>query len=152
MRTGDEIPDMTLLDEAHNKVSLRDFVGKPLVLYFYPMDDTPGCTAQACSFRDQFATFEDHGAVVVGVSKDSPESHLAFKQKHRLPFPLLSDQGNKLRKVFKVPSNLLGILPGRVTYIFNAEGKLVKTFNSQRNVEQHISESISVLKQLSGAS
>lgn len=151
MQPGDSLPNMVLKNEREEDVQLRQLIGKPLVLYFYPKDDTPGCTKQACSFRDQFAVFQDLGAVVYGVSNDSPQSHRNFIKEHRLPFSLLCDKGNRLRKAFKVPSNLLGLLPGRVTYIFDKSGKLVATFNSQRNPEQHITESIAVIKGINEA-
>ena len=116
------------------------------MIYFYPKDDTPGCTKQACTFRDQFAEFEDFGATVVGVSNDSPEQHRSFQEKHRLPYRLLSDQNGKLRKKFGVESSLLGLIPGRETFIFNAKGELIHKFNSQLKMEQHIQEALKALE------
>ncbi|NTU57071.1 MAG: peroxiredoxin, partial [Anaerolineales bacterium] len=104
---------------------------KNLVIYFYPKDDSPGCTAQACSFRDQFEVFKDADAVIIGISGQSVESHKEFAEKHRLSFTLLSDEGDKIRKKFGVPTNLLGILPGRVTYLVDKGGKVIYIFNSQ---------------------
>jgi peroxiredoxin Q/BCP len=121
---------------------------KNLVIYFYPKDDSPGCTAQACSFRDQFEVFKEADAVIIGISGQSVKSHKEFAVKHRLSFTLLSDEGNKLRKQFGVPTNLLGLLPGRVTYIADKRGKVIYVFNSQMQTEKHIAEALRVLKEL----
>lgn len=96
LQIGDKAPDFELLDDGGKPVKLSDFRGQPVVLFFYPEDDTPGCTAQACSFRDEFSEFEDLDAIVMGVSQDSVDSHRAFKRKFKLPFYLLSDPGNKV--------------------------------------------------------
>lgn len=148
LQEGDKLPEFSLLDQDGNTVTNKDLEGKPLVIYFYPKDDTPGCTAQACSFRDNFADFEDIGAKVVGLSADSPDSHKKFAEKHRLPFTLLSDKKNQLRKKFGVPGSLFGILPGRVTYVFNKDAKLVYTFNSQLKAKQHMQEALDQLKKM----
>src|SRR5690606_29106196 len=124
------------------------YVGKKnLVLFFYPKDDTPGCTREACSFRDHYEAFQDAGAEVIGISGQSVESHKNFAQKHRLTYQLLSDEGNKVRKLFGVPSDLFGLLPGRVTYIANQQGKVIYVFNSQMQVEKHVEEALNVLKE-----
>jgi len=145
---GEKLPEFELLDQNSETISSESLLGKPLVLYFYPKDDTPGCTAEACSFRDNFEDFIAEGAQVVGVSADSPAAHAKFAAKYRLPFTLLSDKGNKLRKTIGVPTNFLGLIPGRVTYIFDAEGVLVSEFNSQFKATQHITEALEQLKQL----
>lgn len=121
---------------------------KKLVIYFYPKDDTPGCTAEACAFRDQFEDFEQAGAMVIGISGQSVESHKSFALKHRLNFTLLSDTGNKVRKLFGVPTSFLGLLPGRVTYVVGLDGKVVYVFNSQLNAQAHVDKSVEILKQL----
>ncbi|WCL81292.1 peroxiredoxin [Saprospira sp. CCB-QB6] len=146
MTLGDALPAFRLQDQDGQWLTEQDFLGQALVLYFYPKDDTPGCTAEACAFRDQFEVFTDLGAKVVGVSADGPEKHKKFASKHRLPFRLLSDSKKELRKKFGVPGSLFGLLPGRVTYIFNAEGKLIHEFSSQFNAVQHIEEALESLK------
>ncbi len=146
MNIGEQLPEFELLDQNNNKFSSQSLLGAPFVLYFYPKDDTPGCTAEACGFRDHYEAFEEIGARVVGVSADSPEKHQQFAEKHRLPFTLLSDKGNVLRKKFGVPKSFFGLLPGRVTYIFDAEGKLLHSFNSQLKINQHIKEALDYLK------
>ncbi len=143
------LPDIELKDENGDLVSLHDHISKDnLVVYFYPKDDTPGCTAEACSFRDSFEEFKDHGAVVYGVSADSPASHKKFKERHRLNFSLLSDPKREAEKAFKVPRNLFGLLPGRVTFVFNKEGILVHSFESALNATKHIKESLKALKNI----
>jgi peroxiredoxin Q/BCP len=148
IKIGSTIPDIVLKNQEGELFDLKkETAGKNVVLYFYPKDDTPGCTAQACSFRDQFEDFADANAVVVGISGQSVESHKAFAEKHRLTFTLLSDEGNKIRKKFGVPTNLFGLLPGRVTYVIDKTGKVIYIFNSQMNTSGHIEESLKILKQ-----
>ena len=149
IKIGSSIPGFTLSDQHGNLFDINSVLGKKnLVIYFYPKDDSPGCTAQACSFRDNFEVFEDAGAVVIGISAQSVESHKEFAVKHRLNFILLSDQGNKVRKLFGVPTSLFGLLPGRVTYIVDKKGEVVYIFNSQMQVEKHVNEAMRVLKEL----
>lgn len=146
---GSRIPSFELKDQNGKMFQIDSVVGKKnLVVYFYPKDDTPGCTKQACAFRDQFEVFTAADAIVIGISAQSPDSHLAFAKKHRLNFTLLSDEGNKVRKLFKVKANLLGLIPGRVTYIVNKEGKVVYIFNSQFEAEKHVDEALRILKSM----
>ena len=121
---------------------------KNLVIYFYPKDETPGCTKEACSFRDQFEVFKEADALIIGISGQSVESHKDFAEKHRLSFTLLSDEGDKIRKQFGVPTNLLGLLPGRVTYIADKTGKVIYVFNSQTQAARHVDEALRILKEL----
>src|SRR5947209_4048897 len=119
VQVGDLAPDFTLPSVTGKPVSLASFIGqKDIVLYFYPKDNTPGCVAEACAFRDSYEVFKDAGAEVIGVSSDSEESHQSFAREHRLPFILLSDVGGRIRKLYGVPSTLV-LLPGRVTYIID---------------------------------
>lgn len=111
-------------------MSLAEYRGRPVVVYFYPKDDTPGCTAEACAFRDQYQDFTQAGAEVIGISSDGPESHAHFAGKHRLPFVLLSDQGGAVRKAYGV-SAMLGLLPGRVTFVLDKSGTIRHMFSSQ---------------------
>jgi peroxiredoxin Q/BCP len=143
------IPTFTLPDQNGNLFDINSVLGKKnLVIYFYPKDDSPGCTAQACSFRDQFEVFKEADAVIIGISGQSVESHKEFALKHRLSFTLLSDQGDKIRKQFGVPTNLLGLLPGRVTYIADKTGKVIFIFNSQTKATEHVDEALRILKEL----
>lgn len=144
---GSKVPAFELKNQYGELFSLDSVVGKKnLVIYFYPKDDTPGCTKEACSFRDQFAVFADADAMIIGISAQSVESHLAFAEKHRLNYLLLSDTDNKVRKLFCVPSNLFGLIPGRVTYIVNKKGEVVYIFNSQINAEKHVDEALRILQ------
>lgn len=146
LQEGDQLPEFELKNQDGELIKIKDYFGKPMVVYFYPKDDTPGCTKEACSFRDSYEAFTDMGCEVFGISGDSVEKHKKFKEKHRLPFQLLADEGNKVRKQFGVPTNLLGLLPGRVTYIVNKEGRVIKVFNSQMRAEKHVSEALEALK------
>ena len=117
------------------------------VLYFYPADETKGCTAQACSFRDDYEAFEDAGARVVGVSGDSLDKHRSFAENHRLPFPLISDRSGALRKAYDV-RRTLGLIPGRVTFVIDAKGVVRHVFDSQLRATQHVREAVEVVKSL----
>ena len=145
LNVGDLLPHFIMNNENHEPVDISSFTGKYLVLYFYPKDDTPGCVREACSFRDSFQDLVDAGAIVYGVSNDNPESHARFRLKYKLPFSLLSDNGGELRKLLGVPTNLFGLLPGRVTYIFNPEGRLVHIFDSQLSPEKHVREALKII-------
>ncbi len=126
-------PDFTLLDETGASRKLSDYRGKDVVLYFYPKDDTPGCTTEACAFRDDYSEYEKAGVVVLGVSADSPKSHLKFKKKYNLPFTLLSDEDHKVCEAYDVWAlkkmmgrEYMGIL--RTTYLISKEGLVKKVF------------------------
>ena len=119
---------------------------KTVVVFFYPKDDTPGCTKEACSFRDSYQAFTDAGCEVIGVSSDPPASHAAYKAKHRLPYTLLSDERSFLRNGFGIPSDLFGMLPGRQTYVIGVDGKCLLSFNSQMSPEKHVTEALAVIK------
>jgi len=146
---GSSIPVFVLKDQNGNSFDINSVLGKKnLVIYFYPKDDSPGCTKEACSFRDQFEVFSEADAVIIGVSSQSVKSHKEFAEKYRLNYTLLSDDEEKVRKLFGVPTNLLGLIPGRVTYIVNKSGIVVFLFNSQTKAEQHVSEALKILKEL----
>jgi len=148
LAVGAKAPGFTLPDQDGRKVSLADFAGrKNVVVYFYPKDDTPGCTKESCTFRDQYADFTDGGAEVLGISSDASASHRAFADKYRLPFPLLADTDGAVRKQFQVPKSL-GVLPGRVTFVIDKQGVVRHVFNSQLNPTRHVAEAIAVLKTL----
>lgn len=143
---GASAPDFTLPDQAGKPVSLKDFKGqKAVVLYFYPKDNTPGCTAEACAFRDSYEVFKEAGAEVIGVSSDSTATHQGFASSYQLPFVLLSDKGGKVRKLYGVPATF-GLLPGRVTYVIDNDGLIRHIFNSQFAATRHVEEALKILK------
>jgi peroxiredoxin Q/BCP len=133
---GDVAPDFTLPSHTGEPVTLGEHRGGWVVLYFYPADDTPGCTKEACSFRDSYEDFTDAGATVIGVSGDSLESHRKFAEKHKLPFTLVSDEGGELRKVYGT-GKTLGLLPGRVTYVIDPDGVVREIYDSQFLAHKH---------------
>ena len=150
IEVGDSAPDIALPSQTGEEVSLGQFRGRNVVvLYFYPKDETSVCTKEACSFRDAYEDFVEAGAVVLGVSNDSVESHRAFAGHHRLPFTLLADASGRLRKAFGVPKTL-GVLPGRVTYVIDREGIVRQVFNSQLAADRHVQEALEVVKRLAG--
>jgi peroxiredoxin Q/BCP len=147
---GQKAPTFTLLNDEGKPVSLSDFKGKPVVLYFYPKDDTPGCTLEACNFRDEAADFKKHGAVILGVSPDSPESHKKFKNKFSLNFPLLSDSDKKVVEAYGVwkeksmyGRNYMGV--ERTTFLIDAQGNIKKIFPKVK-VPDHAQEILAALK------
>jgi len=149
IKVGSTVPSFSLKDQNGLNFNINSVKGKKnLVIYFYPKDDSPGCTKEACSFRDQFEVFNKQDALIIGISGQSVKSHLEFAKKHRLNYTLLSDEENKVRKLFGVPTSFLGLLPGRVTYIVDKKGEVVFVFNSQLNAEKHIEEALRILKNL----
>ena len=148
IRAGDKAPDFTLPSQSGEQVRLYDRLGeRVVVLYFYPKDNTPGCTAEACAFRDSHEVFTDAGAEVIGVSSDSVAKHTAFADQHELPFTLLSDQGGRVRKSYGVPA-VVGLIPGRVTYVIDRQGTVRHVFNSMTNIGRHVSDALEVVRQL----
>ncbi|MEB3295942.1 MAG: peroxiredoxin [Cyanobacteriota bacterium] len=144
---GDRAPLIALPDQSGVERRSDQLNGKALVLFFYPKDDTPGCTMEACAFRDSFADLQAMGADVWGVSGDDAASHQRFAQRHNLPYPLLVDRGNQLRRAFGVPS-VLGLLPGRVTYVIDPEGVIRHVFNNLLDGAAHRREAIQALQSL----
>ena len=148
LKVGDSAPDFTLPSQTGEFVSLKEMIGKKeIVLYFYPKDNTPGCTTEACAFRDSYEVFKEFGAEVIGVSSDSTESHRGFAARYGLPFTLLSDAEGKVRKLYSVPSTF-GIIPGRVTYIIDIKGIVRHIFSSQMNPRKHIDEAVGVMRSI----
>ena len=149
INVGSQIPAFTLKDQNGKIFDIDSVKGKKnLVIFFYPKDDSPGCTKEACSFRDQFEVFNEADAIIIGISGQSVESHKKFADKYRLSYTLLSDEGNKVRKQFGVPTNFLGLLPGRVTYVVDKTGKVIYLFNSQIQATKHVDEALTILKGL----
>ena len=145
---GDQAPDFTLTSRSGKQIQLSDLVArKNVVLYFYPKDDSPVCTAQACAFRDSYEAFTSAGAEVVGVSSDSTESHNRFAAEHKLPFLLLTDRGGEVRKRYGVP-NTMGSMPGRATYVIDRQGVVRHVFSSQFNAKRHVTEALNTLRWL----
>ncbi len=148
VRVGDPAPDFALTAADGRTVRLSDYRGKqPVVLYFYPKDNTAGCTAEACAFRDSYEVFGEAGAEVIGVSSDSVASHEGFARQHRLPFVLLSDPGGAVRRLYGVPRTF-GLLPGRVTYVIDRDGIVREVFSSQFAAQRHIETALATLKRL----
>jgi peroxiredoxin Q/BCP len=148
VNVGDKVPDFTLPSQMGDNVTLSEYFGKKnIILYFYPKDETRGCTREACEFRDRYDVFTSLGAEVLGVSSDTLESHKSFATHHGLPFLLLSDEKGEVRKLYGVPSTM-GILPGRVTYIIDKKSVVRHIFNSQFQPEKHIEEALKILKEL----
>jgi len=147
IEVGDKVPLFTLNDQNGKAFVVNNSYGKPMVIYFYPKDDTPGCIKEACKFRDDFEKFADLGVIVVGISSDSVESHKKFEEKYQLPFTLLADTKNEVRKLFGVPKSLF-FLHGRVTYVVDKNGIVQYIFNSQFNAEKHIENTLLHLKEM----
>ena len=146
LKVGDRAPDFSLRDERGLPVSLKDYVGSKVVLYFYPKDFTSGCTAEACSFRDNYKLYQDKGAVVIGVSVDSVESHSKFSEKYNLPFSILSDDGKDVARAYGV-LGIGGFLAKRVTFIIGKKGTITHIF-PKVDVKQHNEEVLRALEEL----
>lgn len=145
---GDVAPDFELPDQNGNLVRLSAFRGsKNVVVFFYPKAGSPGCTAEACSFRDQFEDFVDAGAEVIGISTDPVHAQAAFASRNRLPFTLLADTNGEVTKAFGVP-NWMGLFRGRTTYVIDREGIVRHVFNSQIQIHDHVKEALKTLRQL----
>ena len=143
-----EAPDFTLPSDKEKDFTLSKLRGqKSVVLYFYPKDETIGCTMEACSFRDDYHQFMEIGAEVLGISSDSIESHKSFAENHRLPFTLLSDQENRVRKLYGA-NGRFSFLPGRITFIIDKKGIIRHIFSSQVQPTKHTQEALLILKQI----
>jgi peroxiredoxin Q/BCP len=147
LEIGDKAPDFSLLDEHGKPVSLKDYLGKNIVvLYFYPKDFTSGCTTEACSFRDNYQPYREKGAVVIGVSLDSVESHKKFSEKYNLPFAILSDSGKETAKAYGV-LGIGGLLAKRVTFIIDKNGTIAHIF-PKVDVTRHSEEVLQAIEEL----
>ncbi|HVV44558.1 MAG TPA: peroxiredoxin [Bryobacteraceae bacterium] len=151
LTSGSTAPDFELPDQNGNPVRLSQYRGKsPVVVYFYPKDDTSGCTIEACRFRDDLPRFRTQGAEILGISGDSGESHLKFAAKYDLPFTLLTDKGGRVRKLFGVKKTF-GLIPGRVTFVIDRDGIVRHVFSSQSEPARHVEEALAALAALPGA-
>ena len=142
LRIGDIIPDFKAFNQFGTEISSSDLKGKNTVLFFYPKDDTYLCTKEACSFRDHYQEFTKHNIHVIGISSDSIDSHQSFIKKNSLPYPLLSDESNKVREIMGVPHSLFGLLPGRVTFCIDEHGIIKYIFNSSFSADNHVQEAL----------
>jgi peroxiredoxin Q/BCP len=148
VKVGDKAPEFTLPSQMGDNVNLSEFFGKKnVVLYFYPKDETTGCTKEACMFRDNYEELTKLDAEVIGVSGQSVESHISFASHYGLPFILLSDEGNNIRGLYGVPSSM-GIIPGRVTYIIDKKGMVRHIFSSQTQAQKHVEEAKKALLEI----
>ena len=144
LEPGAAAPDFELPDSTGAPLRLSALRGQPVVVYFYPKDDTTVCTKQACAFRDRFAEFESSGARVLGISDDSTASHAKFAAKYALPFTLLSDKGGAVRKLYGVTKKF-GLIPGRATYVIDPAGKIRHVYSALSESSQHVEEALRVL-------
>ena len=147
LKIGDKIPSFTSIDSKGDSFEIKNYIGKPLVIYFYPKDDTPGCTIQACTFRDKYEDFKALGAEVIGISSDSLQSHQKFASRYKLPFILLSDFDKMIRTQFGVPNDFLGLIPGRATYVADKNGIIQLIFDSTSS-KIHIEKALEILKRM----
>ena len=149
LEVGDVVPNFEAKTDQGEVFRSENYIGnKPLVVYFYPKNFTPGCTKEACDFRDHYEDFKTLGAEVIGISSDSVQSHQKFKERYRLPYVFLSDKAGKLRKLFGVKSELFGLLPARETYVIDKNGVVQLRFNSM-SASKHMSKAIEKIKELS---
>lgn len=146
LEIGQYIPEFSLPAQDGSMFNSSDVIGKkPMVIFFYPKDFTPGCIKEVCSFRDSYEEFTELGALVIGISSDSENSHRKFASKYRLPFILLADTNKKVRRLFNVEGSLFNLLPGRETYLVNKEGKILMVFNSI-DASKHMNKALDALK------
>ncbi|MBP2832237.1 peroxiredoxin [Aquimarina sp. U1-2] len=148
LEIGDQVSKFEAIDDQGNPFVSTQIIGeKPVVIYFYPKNFTPGCTKEACDFRDNYEEFKSLGAEVIAISSDTSASHFKFKNRYRLPFIFLSDHKGKLRKLFGVKPELFGLLPGRETFVIDKEGIVQLKFNSI-NASKHLHKALAKVKQL----
>jgi peroxiredoxin Q/BCP len=149
MKIGERVPSFELPDQDGTMVRFDDVRGwGPIVLFFYPKDETPTCTAEACSFRDANADFTAAGATVFGISSDDVASHKRFADRHKLPYRLLADVGGVVRKRLGVPRGMLGLMDGRVTYILDSDGVVRHLHEATLQAQAHVDQAIAMVKKL----
>ena len=148
LKPGDKAPEFNLSDEAGKMHSLSDYRGKMVVLYFYPRDNTPGCTAEACNLRDNYSELLEAGIVVLGVNYENPESHRNFKNEHKLPFPLLADTTKNVADSYNAKSFLYGwMVPDRITYLIDEKGYILAVIEDVET-DDHANQILGILKKL----
>ncbi len=147
LKVGDMTPNFTLIDENGIEFTSSDYYNKqPLVIFFYPRDNSPVCTTEVCSFRDSFEDFKDLNAKIVGISRDNIMTHRDFSSKYKLPYSLLSDHSGRIHNLFGVSKGFLGLNPERVTFISNKKGRIIYIFKKRSQAEKHTSEALLALK------
>ena len=145
VEVGDIVPSFSLMDQNGHLFDINPLIGKKkLVIFFYPQDGSLNCTKEACYFRDLSDVFDEAGAVVIGISGQSVESHKQFAEQNKLNYTILSDSEGNVRKLFGVPTKIFGLVPGRVTYIADRSGKVVYIFESQTDVMRHVDEALKI--------
>jgi len=145
LAVGDPVPEFSLKDQNGNMFDIKTILGrKNIVIFFYPQDGTYNCTRQVCYFRDFADAFDETESVIIGISGQSVKSHKEFAEKNNIRYPMLSDDGDHVRRLFGIPPKLFGFLPGRVTYVVDKKGKIVHIFSSQSQVERHVDEALKV--------
>ena len=147
LKIGDNLPEFSLYNQSSELILSTSFKNKFLIIFFYPKDDSPGCTKEVCSFRDSYSELKNIDTEIIGISSDSITNHQKFAKNFYLNYNLLSDYKKKVRNLFGVPKSFFGLLPGRVTYIFNPNGKLLKIINSQFDINSHITISKKIIKE-----
>ncbi len=147
LKIGDNLPEFSLYNQSNELILSKSFKNKFLIIFFYPKDDSPGCTKEVCSFRDSYSELKNINTEIIGISSDSITNHQKFAKNFYLNYNLLSDYKKKVRNLFGVPKSFFGLLPGRVTYIFNPNGKLLKIINSQFDINSHITISKKIIKE-----
>lgn len=148
LQTGSKIPAFELEDQHSKLRSSEEFLGSgKLVIFFYPMDFTPGCTKEVCSFRDQYDVFKTFRATLIGISSDSVRRHKGFATRHNVPYTLLSDPGGRVRKLFGLKGKMFGIIPDRTTFIIDENGLIVKVFDALFRYEDHVQEALLFLSE-----
>jgi len=146
LQIGDQAPNFTLPNTDGDTITLYDYLGvKPVVIFFYPKAFSPACTMEVCSFRDQYADFVELGAEVIGISSDGEGTQQQFAKTFKVPFPILSDRGGKVRKAWDVPKTM-GVLDGRVTYILDKDGVVQQIYNNQMMAIAHIGKALKALR------
>ncbi len=146
LKIGDNLPEFSLYNQSNELILSTSFKKKILIIFFYPKDHSPGCTREVCGFRDSYSELKNINTEIIGISSDSIANHQKFAKNFYIYYNLLSDYKKKVRKLFGVPKNFFGLLPGRVTYIFNPNGKLLKIINSQFDINSHITISKKIIK------
>tara|TARA_B100000470_G_scaffold83243_1_gene64190 strand:- start:1006 stop:1470 length:465 start_codon:yes stop_codon:yes gene_type:complete len=147
LKIGDNLPEFSLYNQSNELILSTSFKNKFLIIFFYPKDDSPGCTKEVCSFRDSYSELKNIDTEIIGISSDSITNHQKFAKNFYINYNLLSDYKKNVRKLFGVPKSFFGLLPGRVTYIFDPNRKLLKIINSQFDINSHITISKKIIKE-----
>ena len=147
LKIGDNLPEFSLFNQSNELILSTSFKNKFLIIFFYPKDDSPGCTKEVCSFRDSHSELKNIDTEIIGISSDSITNHQKFAKNFYINYNLLSDYKKNVTKLFGVPKSFFGLLPGRVTYIFDPNRKLLKIINSQLDINSHITISKKIIKE-----